>query len=59
MISTLNLYYRRDEMMKAIKQVYLVLKKNNIAIYHVQAPNCVPYTTTEDDFKKLKSKLPP
>lgn len=45
--------------MDVLKRVYFNMKQENIPIYHVQAPNLEKYTTTEGDFRKGRSKLPP
>lgn len=46
-------------MMKAIKQVYFHIHKENMPIYYVQAPNLEKYTTTEKDASRGISRMPP
>ena len=46
-------------MIDVFKRIFYHMKKYNLPIYHVQAPNVEKYTTTEADYRKGRNKLPP
>ena len=51
--------FRRDEIIKLVKQLFAKIKKYNLPIYGIQSTNLRDYTTTEKDAKRNVSRMPP
>lgn len=49
---------KRDEIIKTLQMLYLATKSENCPIYCITAKDLKDFTTTENDMKKGRSKIP-